>query len=117
MLPLSLLNASKGRPMQVELKNGETYNGHLVNCDPWMNISLQKVILTSPDGETFFSLEECYIRGSSIKYLRIQDDVIDNVKEESQRNKNQMRNRSNMRGRGRGRNSNRGRGGNNNIRS
>ena len=22
----------------VELKNGETYNGHLVGCDNWMNI-------------------------------------------------------------------------------
>jgi U6 snRNA-associated Sm-like protein LSm4 len=22
----------------VELKNGETYNGHLVSCDNWMNI-------------------------------------------------------------------------------
>ena len=31
----------------VELKNGETYNGHLVNCDNWMNISLKEVICTS----------------------------------------------------------------------
>lgn len=31
----------------VELKNGETYNGHLVNCDNWMNINLREVICTS----------------------------------------------------------------------
>ena len=31
----------------MELKNGETYNGHLVNCDNWMNISLKEVICTS----------------------------------------------------------------------
>jgi len=31
----------------VELKNGETYNGHLVNCDNWMNINLRDVICTS----------------------------------------------------------------------
>ena len=31
----------------VELKNGETYNGHLVNCDNWMNIQLKEVICTS----------------------------------------------------------------------
>ena len=31
----------------VELKNGETYNGHLVNCDTWMNIHLRDVICTS----------------------------------------------------------------------
>ena len=31
----------------MELKNGETYNGHLVNCDNWMNIQLREVICTS----------------------------------------------------------------------
>ena len=31
----------------MELKNGETYNGHLVNCDNWMNIQLKEVICTS----------------------------------------------------------------------
>lgn len=31
----------------VELKNGETYNGHLVSCDNWMNINLREVICTS----------------------------------------------------------------------
>ena len=33
--------------MLVELKNGDTYNGHLVNCDNWMNINLRDVICTS----------------------------------------------------------------------
>ena len=31
----------------VELKNGETYNGHLVSCDNWININLREVICTS----------------------------------------------------------------------
>lgn len=31
----------------VELKNGETYNGILVNCDIWMNLSLRDVVCTS----------------------------------------------------------------------
>lgn len=31
----------------MELKNGETYNGHLVTCDSWMNINLREVICTS----------------------------------------------------------------------
>ena len=34
-LPLSLLRAGKDNPMLVELKNGETYNGILINCDIW----------------------------------------------------------------------------------
>ena len=31
----------------VELKNGETYNGHMVQCDSWMNVRLREVICTS----------------------------------------------------------------------
>lgn len=34
--------------MLVELKNGETLNGHLVNCDTWMNLTLKEVVQTSP---------------------------------------------------------------------
>ncbi|XP_064476639.1 U6 snRNA-associated Sm-like protein LSm4 [Ornithodoros turicata] len=84
MLPLSLLRTAQNHPMLVELKNGETYNGHLVNCDNWMNINLREVICTSRDGDKFWRMPECYIRGSTIKYLRIPDEVIDMVKEEVQ---------------------------------
>ncbi|KAK2595961.1 hypothetical protein QQS21_006491 [Conoideocrella luteorostrata] len=51
MLPLSLLNAAQGHPMLVELKNGETLNGHLVQCDTWMNLTLREVVQTSPGGD------------------------------------------------------------------
>lgn len=34
--------------MLVELKNGETLNGHLVQCDTWMNLTLKEVVQTSP---------------------------------------------------------------------
>jgi len=82
MLPLSLLRTAQNHPMLVELKNGETYNGHLVSCDNWMNINLREVICTSKEGDKFWRMPECYIRGSTIKYLRIPDEVIDKVKEE-----------------------------------
>ena len=107
----------------MELKNGETYNGHLVNCDTWMNIHLREVICTSKvisslyfeflglaslnfpceidvsftflsysvvmflfcidwssglfsqDGDRFWRMPECYIRGNTIKYLRVPDEV------------------------------------------
>ncbi|CAH8324616.1 unnamed protein product [Eruca vesicaria subsp. sativa] len=71
--------------MLVELKNGETYNGHLVNCDTWMNIHLREVICTSKDGDRFWRMPECYIRGNTIKYLRVPDEVIDKVQEEKTR--------------------------------
>ncbi|TPX67965.1 hypothetical protein SpCBS45565_g03529 [Spizellomyces sp. 'palustris'] len=82
MLPLSLLNTAQGHPMLVELKNGETYNGHMVNCDNFMNINLREVICTSPDGDRFWRIPEIYIRGNTIKYLRVPDEVIDMVRDE-----------------------------------
>ncbi|TMW45150.1 hypothetical protein DOY81_009770, partial [Sarcophaga bullata] len=94
MLPLSLLKTAQSHPMLVELKNGETYNGHLVSCDSWMNINLRD------DGDRFWRMPECYIRGSTIKYLRIPDEVIDMVKEDAQA---KSRNRAEMnKGRGSG---------------
>ena len=44
-------------------------------------------------------MPECYIRGSTIKYLRIPDEVIDMVKEEIQQ---KSKGRGEMRGRGGG---------------
>ncbi|KAI9657241.1 MAG: RNA processing protein [Alyxoria varia] len=90
MLPLGLLNAAQGHPMLVELKNGETLNGHLINCDTWMNLTLKEVVHTSSDGETFFRLPEIYVRGNNIKYLRVPDEIIDIVKDQQQ-NQQQMR--------------------------
>ncbi|VDM21558.1 unnamed protein product [Hydatigera taeniaeformis] len=99
VLPITLLKASCNMPMLVELKSGETYNGHLVACDDWMNIHLKEVICTSRDGDRFWKMSECFIRGSIIKYLRIPEDVIDKVKEDMQSSR--VRNRE-LGGRGRG---------------
>uniref|UniRef100_A0A0E0JGI9 U6 snRNA-associated Sm-like protein LSm4 n=1 Tax=Oryza punctata TaxID=4537 RepID=A0A0E0JGI9_ORYPU len=80
----------------VELKNGETYNGHLVNCDTWMNIHLRE------DGDKFWRMPECYIRGNTIKYLRVPDEVIDKVQEETSKSRSDRRPPGVGRGRGRG---------------
>jgi U6 snRNA-associated Sm-like protein LSm4 len=49
-----------------------------------MNINLKEVICTSPDGTAFWRLPEVHLRGNSIKYLRIPDDILDIVKEDRQ---------------------------------
>lgn len=85
--------------MLVELKSGDTYNGRLVNCDSWMNINLKDVICTSADGTKFWKLTDCYIRGNSVKYLRLPDDVVDKVPEDDGR---KFAGRGGGRGRGRG---------------
>ena len=62
--------------MLVELKNGETLNGHLVNCDTWMNLTLKEVVQTSPDGDKFFRLPEVYVRGNNVPIvLRFRQDL------------------------------------------
>ena len=53
---LSLLKTAQNHPMLVELKTGETYNGHLVSCDNWMNINLQEVICTSQDSDKLWRM-------------------------------------------------------------
>jgi hypothetical protein len=53
--------------MLVELKDGETLNGHLVSCDTWMNLVLKEVVQTSPDGDRFFRLQQVYVRGNNVR--------------------------------------------------
>jgi hypothetical protein len=55
--------------MLVELKNGETLNGHLVSCDTYMNLLLREVVQTSPDGDRFYRLPEAYVRGNNVRPL------------------------------------------------
>ena len=45
-------------------------------------MSLRDVVCTSRDGDKFWKIPECYIRGNNIKYLRVPDEVIDKVVEE-----------------------------------
>ncbi|CCA73778.1 related to U6 snRNA-associated Sm-like protein LSm4 [Serendipita indica DSM 11827] len=85
MLPSSLLKAAQGKPMMVELKNGESFNGHLIDCDAFMNITLREVYQTAADSDRFWKLKEVYIRGSTIKYLQVQPALLDAVKEEQQK--------------------------------
>ena len=55
--------------MLVELKNGETLNGHLMNSDTWMNLTLKEVVRTSAEGDKFFRLPEVYVRGNNVRIL------------------------------------------------
>jgi U6 snRNA-associated Sm-like protein LSm4 len=57
--------------MLVELKSGETLNGHLVSSDTWMNLTLKEVIQTSPNGDKFWRLPEIYVRGSTVCEQRV----------------------------------------------
>lgn len=71
-LPLGLLNAAQGHPMLVELKNGETLNGHLVSCDTWMNLTMKEVVQTSPEADKFMRLPEVYVKGNNVSFAVLQ---------------------------------------------
>ncbi|KAI2613732.1 like-Sm domain-containing protein [Hypoxylon fragiforme] len=111
MLPLGLLNAAQGHPMLVELKNGETLNGHLIQCDTWMNLTLKEVIQTSADADKFVRLPEVYVKGNNIKYLRVPDEIIDLAKEQQQQHGQQSGFRGGRGGHGQQRGDHGGRGG------
>jgi small nuclear ribonucleoprotein (snRNP)-like protein len=68
----------------VELKNGEAYNGRMEACDTWMNMHLHEVICTAKDGEKFWRMKEVYIRGNTIKYIRVPEDTLGKAVEEKQ---------------------------------
>lgn len=68
-----MLTSIKNQEILVELKNGETVYGKLLNCDSWMNVTLSEVIHNFNDGDKFDKLNEIYIRGNHIKFLRLPD--------------------------------------------
>jgi U6 snRNA-associated Sm-like protein LSm4 len=53
----------------VELKNGVTFNGHLVDCDTFMNVTLREVYQTSADGERFWKMKEMFIKGNVVSVV------------------------------------------------
>ena len=77
VLPLSLLRAAPNHPILVELKSGEAYSGVLAECDGWMNIRLRDAVLTSKDGDRFWRVPDCYIRGNTVKFIRVPEEVVD----------------------------------------
>jgi small nuclear ribonucleoprotein (snRNP)-like protein len=66
----------------VELKNGEAYNGKMEACDTWMNIHLREVICTSKNGDKFWRIKSVFIRGNTIKYVRVPDETLGRAAEE-----------------------------------
>uniref|UniRef100_A0AC34RQI7 U6 snRNA-associated Sm-like protein LSm4 n=1 Tax=Panagrolaimus sp. JU765 TaxID=591449 RepID=A0AC34RQI7_9BILA len=94
ILPLSLLKCAQNSAILLELKSGDTYNGHMVAVDNLMNIHLRDAICTSKDGDIFHRVPEILIRGTSIKVFRVAPETVDKLKEENKNLRaNQKQNR------------------------
>lgn len=95
MLPLYLLTNAKGQQMRIELKNGDIIAGELTNVDNWMNLTLSDVNeykssennVNLPQVKVVKS-KEIYVRGVYIKYITLQDDIIEKVKQQINNNNN-----------------------------
>lgn len=100
--------------MLIELKTGETINGNLINCDSYMNLTLSECIKVDGKGEKFVKYTEMYVRGAQIKYIRMSNEIFDQLKENQQNDQNfgRRRNNNNNNNQHGGRNNN----GNNNRR-
>lgn len=81
MLPLTLLNAAQDLVVTVECKAGQMYKGTLQSCDLFMNVMLKDVTeLTQKESDSEpLKLEEIYIRGISIKCVKIPDGLLDEI--------------------------------------
>lgn len=87
MYPLTLIRMSKGKKIEVELKNNEIYEGILKGCDLLMNMCLKNVNVKTRENSSFF-LAECYIKGSVIKHVKLSKKVFEIQKNlESRENK------------------------------
>ena len=97
----------------------------MIACDNYMNLTLKQVFQTSADGDLFYKMPECYLRGNTIKYIRVADELLDQIKSTQDRDREQFKNsrggdrdrggggrgRGGRGGRGGGRGRGRGRGG------
>eukprot|EP00386_Alphamonas_edax_P002583 GDKI01007752.1.p1 GENE.GDKI01007752.1~~GDKI01007752.1.p1 ORF type:complete len:126 (-),score=38.02 GDKI01007752.1:77-454(-) len=71
-IPVKLLHEALGHTITVELKTGELYRGVLHFAEDNMNILLEGVTVTAKDGKVS-ALEQCYIRGGSIRFVMFPD--------------------------------------------
>ena len=58
---MKLLHEGIGHTVTCELKTGEMYRGHLMNCEDNMNAMLEGVTVTGRDGKVT-NLEQVYLR-------------------------------------------------------
>eukprot|EP00512_Aurantiochytrium_limacinum_P014550 CAMPEP_0171585680 /NCGR_PEP_ID=MMETSP0961-20121227/12153_1 /TAXON_ID=87120 /ORGANISM="Aurantiochytrium limacinum, Strain ATCCMYA-1381" /LENGTH=111 /DNA_ID=CAMNT_0012143345 /DNA_START=503 /DNA_END=834 /DNA_ORIENTATION=+ len=67
-VPIRLLLEGIGHTVTVEMKNGESYRGQLMEAETTMNIQLTGAMHTARNGQKR-KLEHAYLRGTNVKYI------------------------------------------------
>lgn len=75
-VPLDVLRQTRGKPVSIELRDGSTVNGTVMHTDKAMNLVLKAVIKTSASGKDFWRCREAFIRGTSVRNIRMPDAVL-----------------------------------------
>lgn len=83
--PLNILHNTRGQAVSIELRNGETVNGCVMRSDRSMNIILKNTIRTSADGKQFYRCRESFIRGSSVRNIRMEERALKLPKQKQRR--------------------------------
>jgi small nuclear ribonucleoprotein (snRNP)-like protein len=65
-----ILKEKKFYPILVELKGGITCYGKFFKIDEFMNLHLQKVLITTKNGYYFKEISSILIKGKMIKLVR-----------------------------------------------
>lgn len=81
MYPLTLLKISRNKMIELELKNDDNVKGQLYRCDIAMNLHLKSVTIEKTDGTSLF-IDECYLRGASIKLVKLKSEILLEQKKE-----------------------------------
>lgn len=81
MYPLTLIRISRNKIVEFELKNNDQLRGLLHRCDMAMNLHLRNVTIEKVNGKSVF-INECYLKGTSIKLARLESKLLLEQKEE-----------------------------------
>lgn len=74
--PIEILRNCRGKEVSIELADGETVNGTVMRTDRAMNVVIKQCTRTGADGESFWKSRECFIRGASVKNVRMTDSAL-----------------------------------------
>ena len=62
-VPIKLLHEARNHVINIEIKNGELFRGHLIDVDDTMNCVIENVQKTNKFGEVSIH-KKIYVRGS-----------------------------------------------------
>ena len=74
-VPIKLLNEAQGHIVSLELNNGISYRGKLIEAEDNMNVQLKDVVIIGKDGSTQ-KASQVYIRGSQIQFFSLPEILV-----------------------------------------